>query len=100
MSVVWASQTDAPQQRTSHGRHTPTWSLRRLVLALLIVACVLTLASAGAAAGRVWRETGAVAISTLAAAPASAPALQREHDTSLQPAFASGMADRWTAATA
>jgi hypothetical protein len=100
MSVVWASQTEAPQHQNRHGRRTPNWSVRRLLVALLLIACVLTLASAGAAAGRVWRETGAVAVSTLAATPDSAPSAQRVQYSNLQPAYASGMADRWTAATA
>jgi hypothetical protein len=100
MSVVWASQTEAPEHRNRHGRYMPSWSMRRLLMALLIVACMLTLASAGAVAGRVWRETGAVAVSTLAATPAFAPAPRREQYSNLQPAVASGMAVRWIAAIA
>jgi hypothetical protein len=96
MSVVWASQTEAPQHPNRHGRHTPNWSVRRLLMALLIVACMLTLASAGAAAGRVWRETGAGAVSTLAAAPAP----PHGQYSNLQLAVASGMADRWIATAA
>ena len=74
MSVVWASQTETPQHHNRHGRHTPNWSVRRLVLALLIVAL-------HADAGQRWRGcrtclargNGAVAGSTLAATPAFAP---------------------------
>jgi hypothetical protein len=93
MSVVWASQTEAPQHRDQRGRLMPNWSMRRLLMALLIVACLLTLASAGATAGHVWRETGAVAVSTLAAAPAP----PHGQYSNLQLAVASGMADRWIA---
>jgi hypothetical protein len=100
MSVVWASQTEAPQHHNCHGRHMPNWSVRRLVLALLVVVCMLTLASSGAAAGRVWRAAGAVAVSTLAATPASTPAPRRAQYSSVQPAFASGIADRWISITA
>ena len=98
MSVVWASQTEAAPLRERRGGQTGNWSVRRLLLALLLIACLLTLASS--AAGRVWHETRATAAAQLAVAPGDPAAYRGAPRGGLQPTVADGMGVRWSALAA